>query len=817
MGLFDEKKLTKWVVILPIISVIITAFVFLVTGLQNRKIGLDKDTLQKQITLLKQNKVEAIEKVDSIASFLNSTKILQKLEANEDTKNMVNLASSIVQNVYLSNQDLPKKQIIEKIKDRLRYARFWNETGYFFMYNMSGDCLLLPTIPSLENTNLINQQDPKNTYIIREFIKIVQNEDHGFLEWFWYKPNEKIMKKKIGFVKFFEPLNILIGTGRYEEDVIDLLKARMYKLFEEDKKIFFIYDVGKNLIIKNSKSINKENVSRIVQGSKIVPEGYFINDSASFYFNLYKKANEGTLYVRYLDDFDWIIGVDTYNEEVLKNLKREKEELDQGYIVVIKNRMFFASIIIVLVLLVTSFFATKLKKILGTYQKNLINQYKVTLKQQEKLAHNLKHDYLTSLPNRILLTDRLDQFIKHSHRSDKKIAVMFVDVDKFKSINDSLGHDVGDILLQEIAKRLQGAIRESDTVARFGGDEFVILVDEVTNIHDIIKVIDKIQSVIAQKIVINKIAHHITLSMGISVFPNDGNSVKILLKNADMAMYKAKNGGGNNYRFFMPAMNDEIQNQIELETSLRVAVIKKELVLHYQPLIETKNGKIVGVEALVRWNHPTRGLIFPDQFIDIAEQSSVILNMGEWIVHEAMRQMSEWKSKGYGLQKMSINIAIKQLEDRSFVECMKEKLKTTTCQADWIEIEIIERFAMKDIVKSIEILNEIRQMNIDIAIDDFGTGHSSLAYLKQLPITKLKIDRAFVNNVLSSYEDKAIAESILALGSGLNLKVLAEGIETKEQKEFFINSNCEQMQGYLFSKPLCAEEVEVLLQKGYIE
>jgi diguanylate cyclase (GGDEF)-like protein len=817
LGFFDETKLTKWVVILPIISVIITALVFLVTGIQTRKTTLEQDTLQKQIKILKANKIEAIKKVDSIASFLNSTELLQKQEVQEDVKNMVNLASSIVKYIYLENQNLSKEEILKKIKSKLRDIRFWDNTGYFFIYDTQGKCILLPTNPSLENTNLLSLQDAKKKYTIQDAINIVKKNSEGFLEWYWYKPNEKIMKKKVGFVKIFKPLDIYIGTARYKEDIIDKVKTRMVKLFEEDKEIFFIYDSKRNSIIKNNKDIKQEGISHIVLGSKIISEGYFINDSVSTSFNIYKKVTDGTLFIRYLKEFDWIIGVDTYNEEILNNLYKERKKLEEGFVEIIKNRILFSLVIILIVLLVTSFFSNKLKKILGLYQKNLMEEHKVTLKHQERLTHNLKHDYLTSLPNRILLTDRLEQFIKHSKRSNKKIAVMFVDIDRFKSINDSLGHDIGDLLLKEIAKRLKKSVRDSDTVARFGGDEFVILVDDVINIHDIIKVIDKVQQAIRKKIIVEKTEHDITLSIGISVFPNDGKSVQTLLKNADMAMYKAKNDGGDKYRFFMPQMNEDIQNQIKLEKALRVAVEKNEFVLYYQPLIEAKSSKIIGVEALIRWNHPIKGLIFPDEFIGIAEQSSVVLELGQWIVYESMRQMKEWKDKGYGLEKMSINIAVKQLEDENFETCMRKNLKETGCQANWIEIEIIERFAMKDIKKSIEILNEIRKMNIDIAIDDFGTGHSSLAYLKQLPITKLKIDRGFVNNILNSFEDKAIAESILALGSGLHLTVLAEGIETKEQRDFFAHGNCQQMQGYLFSKPLCAEEVEKLLQKGYIE
>ena len=588
----------------------------------------------------------------------------------------------------------------------------------------------------------------------------------------------------------------------------------MVKLIQNNKKSFFIYDGDGKSVINKWQLIEKNEIDTMVKGGKIIPDGFFINHTLSIYYDIFKEIKDGTFFVRYIPEFDWVVGLNTYNKDVINVLQKERKKLKDGYIELIKNRIFFASIIIILVILVTTFFSSKLKKVLKSYQKNLIEQYKITLKQQEKLTYNLRHDSLTSLPNRVLLTDRLEQDIKHSQRQNKQVAVLFMDLDNFKIINDSLGHATGDKLLREIGKRLKKSIRDSDTVARFGGDEFVMLIDSVKNIHDIIRVIDKIQKALEEKIVLGKTEHNITISIGISVFPNDGTDAQTILKNADIAMYKAKRESGNTYRFFTTEMNKEIQDQILLEKELYRAVKNEEFVLHYQPLVASKSGKILGVEALIRWNHPTKGLIYPDEFVDIAEQSSIILEIGKWVVYESMRQMVEWKSKGYGLKKISINIAIMQLEDSSFVECMQNALKETSCKAEWIEIEIIERFAMKNITKSIEILNEIRRMNIDIAMDDFGTGHSSLAYLKQLPITKLKIDRAFVANILDSHKDKAIAESILALGLGLNLEVLAEGIENEKQREFFTYHGCKQMQGYFFSKPLCALDVEKLLKKG---
>jgi len=760
---FSEKNLTKWIVILPIVGIIATAVIFVTSGISNRKTSLKKEIHLSQIKLL--------------------------------------------------------KKILTKIKSRLRDIRFWDGTGYFFIDELDGNCVLMPPVISMENTSLLDLQDAKGKFTIKEHIKIVKEKGEGFDEWYWYKPNETTMKKKIGYVKIFEPLDIYIGTARYEEDILYKIKDNMKKSFlqeylQKNEKYFFIYDKAGNSITQISKTMKMSNVAEIIEGSRYATEGFFLNYTISTHFEIDKELESGSSYVAYLPKFEWIIGTNTYRDEVLKKIKADKEKYENQFKELIQNRVVSSLIMVFIMLIISTYFSNKLKSVLKRYQEDLEDEHKLMLNEQEKLKHNLKHDYLTSLPNRLLLTDRLNQAIKHSARDKRQLAIIFVDVDKFKSINDSLGHDVGDILLKEIAKRLKNSMRESDTVSRFGGDEFVVLIDDFKNIHDIITVINKMQNEFSKAIILGNIAHDVTLSMGISVFPNDGNNTKALLKNADIAMYKAKLEGGDRYRFFTSKMNEETQKQIEIEKALQVGVKEKEFVLYYQPLVASKNGKIVGVEALIRWNHPKKGLLFPDEFIEIAEESSVILSMGKWIVEESMRQMVEWKTKGYGLEKISINIAGKQLEHDDFIKCIKELLHKTKCKPTWIEIEIVERFAMKNVQKSIEILNELRKLNIDIAIDDFGTGYSSLAYLKNLPITKLKIDRVFVKNILNSHEDKAIAESILALGSGLKLEVLAEGIENEEERDFFQYNGCDQMQGYFFSKPIPASEIEKLLEKG---
>lgn len=433
-------------------------------------------------------------------------------------------------------------------------------------------------------------------------------------------------------------------------------------------------------------------------------------------------------------------------------------------------------------------------------------------KQKKLLIHQVEHDTLTGLPNRNLLQDRLTQAIKKASRDDKVLGVMFVDVDKFKSVNDSLGHDAGDMLLKTIAMRMKNSVRETDTVARLSGDEFIVLLDGCKDVSDIFIAIKKLVNAFQEPFFLGNESFKITMSIGVSVFPNDGETASKLLKNADIAMYKAKSKGRNRYVFFDQEMNQETNEHLEVEKSLNKALINNEFEIFYQPQINLQSERIVGFEALIRWNHPTRGLTAPGYFIHIAEESELIVEIGNWVIKEVMRQIKAWYDMGLDPGKTAINIAGKQLESANLVAFMIQSLRESGCKPEWIEMEIVERFIMKDTTKSIALLKRFRELGVDISIDDFGTGHSSLAYLKQLPITKLKIDQSFVQNLEESREDRAIARTIIELGRGLGLKVLAEGVETKGQKEFIYSSGCELMQGYLFSKPIPAKDVEFLLQ-----
>jgi len=431
--------------------------------------------------------------------------------------------------------------------------------------------------------------------------------------------------------------------------------------------------------------------------------------------------------------------------------------------------------------------------------------------REERVRHLAHHDFLTDLPNRVLLNDRIAQAISHAERNRSQVAVLFLDLDRFKNVNDSLGHSVGDKLLQEVARRLRSCMRASDTVSRQGGDEFVILMQDVSDPADIARGAQKVLDAVASAYAIDGHELITTPSIGISMYPSDGQDVESLLKNADAAMYHAKESGRNNYQFFTQDMNTRALERLSLERSLRRAVERDELRLHYQPQYEVGSGRIVGVEALIRWQHPEFGLIPPGRFIRFAEETDLIGEVGKWVLHEACRQARAWQAQGLPAVRMAVNISAAQFRNPDFPGTVLEALRSSGLEARYLEIELTESIIMQDVERATGLLEQLKMLGLELAIDDFGTGYSSLSYLKRFPIDLLKIDQSFVRDITTDKDDAAITSAIIALTHNLELRTIAEGVETAEQLKFLEDHGCDEVQGFLFSRPLAPEECTDLL------
>jgi diguanylate cyclase (GGDEF)-like protein/PAS domain S-box-containing protein len=431
-----------------------------------------------------------------------------------------------------------------------------------------------------------------------------------------------------------------------------------------------------------------------------------------------------------------------------------------------------------------------------------------------QMAHSAEHDFLTGLPNRTLLSDRIGQGIASAQRNMKKLAVLFLDLDGFKHINDSLGHLVGDKLIQSIAKRLVECGRGADTVSRQGGDEFVILLAEIQHAEDAAIAARRMLETVAEPHCIDQHDLHVTTSIGIGVYPDDGLDAETLLKNADTAMYQAKETGRHSFQFFKPAMNNRAVERQSIEEGLRRALERHEFALHYQPKIDFKTGAITGAEALLRWTHPTRGLVSPAQFIPIAEDCGIILSIGNWVLREACDQAQAWIDAGLPATTMAVNVSAKEFRHENFLHGLVTILGETGLPPTALELELTESVLMKHAESAASILQSVRERGVQVAVDDFGTGYSSLSYLQKFPVDALKIDQSFVGRIGTGPDDASIVTAVISMARSLKLRVVAEGVETLEQLEFLRARQCDEAQGYYFSRPVPPQQFANLLRTG---
>lgn len=437
-----------------------------------------------------------------------------------------------------------------------------------------------------------------------------------------------------------------------------------------------------------------------------------------------------------------------------------------------------------------------------------ISSQKMTEKKLNKLAH---YDLLTNLPNRALFYNSLSNSISKAKRNSSKVALMFIDLDNFKTINDTLGHDYGDILLQKVAEKLKSVLRAEDVVSRLGGDEFTVVLDDITDTAYPSVVAQKIIDELSKPIKLKNEMGYIGSSIGITIFPDDAEDMDSLIKNADMAMYAVKEAGKNTFRYFTEEMDADSREKMELTNDLRNAVMNNELQMYYQPIVDVQYGGLAVFEALVRWEHPKYGLITPDYFIHLAEEGGFMVKIGKWILQSVCQKIKLFQDRGYDI-KIAANISSKQLTQNHLEQTTKEIIKQTGIKPELLELEVTEGFLMENIEKVEEVLTNLKNFGVGISIDDFGTGYSSLSRLKSLPITKLKIDKSFVDDIADSQSDQKIFNVIISLAKGLNLEVVAEGVETKEQFEFVQKAGCDLVQGYYFSKPLSCKMVDKFLE-----
>ena len=425
---------------------------------------------------------------------------------------------------------------------------------------------------------------------------------------------------------------------------------------------------------------------------------------------------------------------------------------------------------------------------------------------EETIRYQALYDSLTGLPNRLLLRERIVHEISHAKHTNMKLAVMYLDLDRFKLINDTLGHDIGDKLLKEVAKRFQNCLSSTDTLSRIGGDEFIILLPKIVREEHVAKLANKLLEVTREPFIIDTHEFYISVSIGITIYPEDGETAETLMTNADVAMYRAKENGKNGFQIYTAALNEKALERLALENSLRRAIEYKEFTIYYQPKVNTITEQVVGMEALIRWQHPNWGLVPPQKFIPLAEETGLIIPIGEWVLHTACVQNKALQNAGFPPLTVAVNLSPIQFELQDLAKMVSEILQETGLEPQYLELEITESIAMQNVEHTIKTINELKNMGIKFAIDDFGTGYSSLSQLTSFSVNKLKIDKSFVCQINGDYDNSIIASTIMALGKSLKIDVVAEGVETQEQANFFKENTCNEMQGYFYGKPMSNED-----------
>ncbi len=740
---------------------------------------------------------------------------------------------------YVSDALKKVKKIALKIIRNYKY----DENGYIFVYDYNG-VTLSHIRKDLIGKNRINLV-VNNRHIVKEMIRGVQiNPDGFFINYVsTYNPSKNKTSRKISYIKSIKDFRWIVGTGFYKYTIKDIVNSQYSYLQDELKRtikniiaislvmililsilMILISKRVKNIIIKYERDILKQ-YKEIIEQRKVFKLLFEKSKDAILLTNKRKiiDANEAALkllgfesekeFLRYnILDLSPKYQPDgktsrEKNEEIMRTTTKTGAYRGEWLAKKKDGQTVWLEVVITAIHLEN-------EVILHTVARD-ISKRKKTEKQlienEAKLAYRARHDILTGLPNRYMFSEIITMEILRAKRDNSKIAVFFMDLDGFKDINDYYGHDIGDEVLKKVAKRVKEELRESDYLFRFGGDEFVLLVPSLKNESDVANIAQKIHNVFLTPFNIRDHFIKIGLSIGISIYPDDGINSDELIRNADISMYKAKEKGKNRYVFYEDDMYQNILKQHELEEKIRKGIINDEFVLYYQPQIDAVNHKIVGLEALVRWEKGGK-IVSPAEFLPVAEQCNLINEIGEVVIDKAFKFVKKIKDLNLKVDRVAINLADKQLKNPNLMEIIESYLKMNGCDAKQIEMEITEGFVMDDVKKSSNLLKRLRDIGFSVSIDDFGTGYSSLAYLKKLPFDVIKIDQSFIKDIPGLKEDEAIVNTIIELAKGLNLKIVAEGVETNLQKEFILQRGYSIIQGYLYSKPLPEDKIVTFIK-----
>lgn len=814
MHSISDQKILRLIRIIPlgIVTIFMLVLVVMVVSGNNTRTHQLVDILRQDFT--DSQKADVARQVESVYQQLEYERSQALPLLKESVKARTLEAYQIVQSIYNANIHLPQSDVIQLVMDALRDVRFNDGRGYYFIYRMDGTAIMHPLRPELEQTSVLGMQDAQGSFVAQDMIKKIRASTDGgtFLSWWFQKPGYgKEEFQKVGYAKHFAPYDWFIGTGEYVVDVEAYIQKRMLQWLSEfrfDRNGYiFVLNLEGETIAHIDRSLVNINQPDLVQlflnelSQTDQPNAAFVRYTSA-YVPREVADGEKMSYVKLMPEWGWVIGGGLYLSEIEKFIAKQARELKE------RNRSELFKILTLCLLLAFILASLSLAvshyigKRFNQYQKRIRHDFKKLEQSQKLLSYQAKHDSLTKLPNRSLLEEQIVTGMKRCQQTGKHLAVMFVDLDNFKKVNDQHGHKVGDELLLKVAEKFSSLLRPTDSVARFGGDEFVFCFGDIENHQQAEVLAESVRSSLREHFILHGALVSTSCSIGVAMYPRDGDNAEQLIGNADIVLFRSKMHHKGQVMFYDQSINEQVQYDFLLEDELKYAIEREELELYYQPQVNPRTGEIESVEALCRWTNGYLGSVSPLKFIRIAELSGQILTIGDFVLRKACSDM-KWLSKMTGRTlPVSINISPKQLIQKGFVNDVYCVTREFNMDSRLITLEVTENVFIEELDNVKPIIEELRHLGFHISLDDFGTGFSSLSYLNALPISEIKIDRSFVNNMLSSEQSESLVKTIVAIGHSNRIAVVAEGVETVEQQIRLHQLGCDRLQGYLFHKPL---------------
>ena len=728
----------------------------------------------------------------------------------------VNEAHAIASNIYNEHKASGEAEVTQRIADALRPIRFNQGRGYYYIYKMTGETVMHPVLPQNEGVNKIGLQDSRGAYIVRDMIQLIRQNDETFYNWWFVKPQAQDQEfEKIGFGKLFAPYDWFIGTGEYVVDVESDIQQQVLNYVQNirfgENGFFFVYQYnGTTLAHRNNEWVGQNRLDALDQtGNRYVQDMIdFAQKSPGFvrYTSQFMPStgqpDEKLAYVDIIPQWQWVIGTGIYTSELRSALQLREQQLNDENYRELRSIVALSSFMTLLLLAGSWLLGGRIANRFENFQSRIVSDFERLERTKDHMEFMALHDSLTGLPNRTYLHKKIEQGIARTKEDEQKLAVMFVDLDDFKKINDVHGHNAGDKLLQKLGMQFLEILGEHDSVSRFGGDEFIFCFPQLDSLRDAEKRVETILNIFNTTFEIDGKVLSSSCSAGIAMYPDDGHTPDELTTKADIVLYKSKSTQKGRVLFYDQAINRQVQYDFELESELRHALERHELSVHYQPQFRASDGKLVGIEALLRWSNPKLGEVSPDIFINVAEEIGLIHNLGLFVFAQACKDISNIRLALNNDIHLSINISPKQLLKPNFSDSLRSVLDSLKMSPSRITLEITENVFLNDFEQVKPILQDLRETGFGLSLDDFGTGYSSLSYINNLPLTEIKIDRTFTNKLLTSHQSETLILAIIAIGKASDMRVVAEGVETEDQSVQLKDMNCDWLQGYFFSRPL---------------